>query len=313
MGFLSQLIGAVQEAVEDAVEGTTEAAEQAADAAEEAAETAADLAEDSVEYLIGLGEEGTEEAKGWMLEVLEEAGVHAPKQLDVRGVVGVVGDVLDVTGRRVEVKLGAMIGSRNVETGKAVAGTVLQGPEAVWEGLKGVVRETLDADGRLRELLVRTGGAIVDKVPAEATGRIIGKTPAGKELWKAILGVLRGEEERARQAEHESGRLLVEVRWVAASIGSQQDSWNWRYIAPRRRIPRTPQGHELRRLSQLALTGPRALTPEEARRLAEAAKAAMRSALLYAEVAAWLRLMAVLARRIPARSRWGGLRPAGVQ
>jgi hypothetical protein len=320
MGFLSQLVGAVVDAVEtatgnkhseagDVVEQQAAAAEQAAsDAADAAAEAAAEAAG----FVAAVVEQTKDTVTDTVVGGLNDAGIAVPTRLDLEGTVNLVVAIGDVTARNAIGKLERITGPTPVRVGKAVVSALVrEGPDGVFDVVKGIVTETVDADGQIRNWMRQVGKVATETSPVEAVEEMLRRTPGGTvPVWEVLEGLLGGRQTSRKpkpipkltlRAEEERRKFIAELRWAVTRLErTQPKDPKAPGRIPVRGFSITPDRIELQRLIQVVLGARRGTpTPPDpivSRHLAAALVAAVHSAVLHAQLQLWLSMVARLAR-----------------
>ncbi len=328
VGFLSQLVGAVVDAVEtatgnknsetgDALEEQAAAAEQSAS---DAADTAAEAASEAAGFVAAVMDQAKDTATGtvgeWVTDGLNDAGIQVPNKLDLQGTVNLVVAIGEVTGRRTTEKLERIIGPAPVRVGKSIVNAVVrEGPHGAFDVVKEIITGTIDADGQLQDWMRQVGKVASETDPADRMRELLQRAAGGPvslvEALKELLGGRQTDGSRtgkskpvpqlAARAEQERRKFIEELRRAVACLQRTQPmNRSSPIIVPSRGHSITPDGVELQRLVQVAMQ-PRPRTPSQrdpavARHLAAATVAAIHSAVLCAQLQLWLNMIARLAR-----------------
>jgi hypothetical protein len=326
MGFLSQLVGAVVDAVENAsgnkdseagnaVEQQAAAAEQAAG---EAADGAAEAASEAAGFLAVVVEQAKETTSGavdeWVGGTLRDAGIPMPNKLDMQGTVNLVAAIGQLTARKTTEKLGQIVGPTPVRVGGSLVRAVAKdGPSGGFDEVQRLILDSADVDGQVRHWASRIGGAVAETGPVQAVEEILRRGHSGATtVWEALEGLAGGRDAGGKRkpkpiatlairAEEERERMLEELRRAVASLDRAQPGGPQTPVhVPMPRWSRTTEGRELQRLVPLVVGARRRASslqaPSVSRHLAAATVSAVRSALLHAQLQLWLTTIARLVR-----------------
>ena len=211
-------------------------------------------------------------------------------------------------------------GGKVRNTGSAVGGKVVDtaGKLGQWAGDKGsaVGGKVGDTAGKLGRWAGDKGSAVGGKV-GETVGKLgrwgddklaHAQTLDKLRHWGAQLGTRVNDaapaetlRELARRADDERARLIDALRRAAATVPAQTGRPTWHPEPPPRARSHRPESIELRRLTaalvKAAPAGAGRAAPETARHMAVAADAAVRSAVLQAQLLLWLAAIKRLSRQ----------------
>ena len=211
-------------------------------------------------------------------------------------------------------------GGKVRNTGSAVGGKVVDtaGKLGQWAGDKGsaVGGKVGDTAGKLGRWAGDKGSAVGGKV-GDTVGKLgrwgddklaHAQTLDKLRHWGAQLGTRVNDaapaetlRELARRADDERARLIDALRRAAATVPAQTGRPTWHPEPPPRARSHRPESIELRRLTatlvKAAPAGAGRAAPETARHMAVAADAAVRSAVLQAQLLLWLAAIKRLSRQ----------------
>ncbi len=211
-------------------------------------------------------------------------------------------------------------GGKVRNTGSAVGGKVVDtaGKLGRWAGDKGsaVGGKVGDTAGKLGQWAGDKGSAVGGKV-VDTAGKLgrwgddklaHAQTLDKLRHWGAQLGTRVNDaapaetlRELARRADDERARLIDALRRAAATVPAQTGRPTWHPEPPPRARSHRPESIELRRLTatlvKAAPAGAGRAAPETARHMAVAADAAVRSAVLQAQLLLWLAAIKRLSRQ----------------
>jgi hypothetical protein len=221
------------------------------------------------------------------------------------------GKVVDTAG-----KLGQWAGDKGSAVGGKVGDTA--GKLGRWAGDKGsaVGGKVGDTAGKLGQWAGDKGSAVGGKV-GDTVGKLgrwgddklaHAQTLDKLRHWGAQLGTRVNDaapaetlRELARRADDERARLIDALRRAAATVPAQTGRPTWHPEPPPRARSHRPESIELRRLTatlvKAAPAGAGRAAPETARHMAVAADAAVRSAVLQAQLLLWLAAIKRLSRQ----------------
>jgi hypothetical protein len=214
------------------------------------------------------------------------AELQLPGRPDIGRLFTLVGDVVRVTGAKVEGRVTDWLGNALVDLGKQGAARVAGGPAPVWADVKQVVESATET---LRIKLI-----------AGTLGRSTDTSQPGRTMTQLAVSA---DDERRRQ--------LAELRRALQTIEITQPGGKRGPVSPQLQLSysNSIDGLALRRLSGelLARASGGAPTPnaEAVQHLALAATAAARAALLNAELLLWLASL----KRVASQKRLAAIKP----